>query len=116
MSDAPQNTVRCPTCRAQQVWSDTCRRCKCDLRLLYAAEQSYRNSRTRCLNALHAGRADAAAVEAQACLRIRPDEEARKLLAVSALLQGDWPTAIKLAMERPSDSVDQPDAAVRNGI
>jgi hypothetical protein len=116
MSELPENTVRCPTCRAQQVWSETCRRCKCDLRLLYEAEQSYRNSRTRCLNALHAGRADAAMVEAQVCLRIRPDEEARKLLAVSALMTGDWPTAIKLAVECPSDSVDQSDAVFRNGI
>jgi hypothetical protein len=116
MSEIPENNVRCPTCRAQQVWSDTCRRCKCDLRLLYTAELSYRNSRVRCLNALHAGRADAAAVDAQTCLRIRPDEESRKLLAVCALLDGDWPTAVKLALEHPSEAADQTDTAVRNGV
>ena len=30
--DAPSG-VCCPTCHAEQEWSDTCRRCKCDLTL-----------------------------------------------------------------------------------
>jgi hypothetical protein len=116
MPDNSESTVRCPTCRAQQAWSDTCRRCKCDLRLLYATDQSYHHSRARCLDALHAGRADAAMVDAQTCLQIRPDEESRKLLAVCALLKGDWPTAIKLALEFRFAPADPSDTTVRNGI
>ena len=31
--------MRCPTCRAEQEWSDNCRRCRCDLQLLREVEE-----------------------------------------------------------------------------
>ena len=35
---AGRMNVRCPTCGQWQEWSDSCRRCKCDLLLLPAME------------------------------------------------------------------------------
>ncbi|MBS0263335.1 MAG: hypothetical protein JSS02_15440 [Planctomycetes bacterium] len=97
MDEADPNRVRCPTCRAQQVWSDTCRRCKSDLRLLRAADQTYRRHQYQCLEALRAGQSALALVEARACQELVPDAASRKLVAVCALLAGDCATAHSLA-------------------
>jgi hypothetical protein len=90
-------TVRCPTCRAVQDWSDTCRRCKCDLRLLRQLAGSYHRHRRSCLKALFAGRIDAARVHALRCDHLVPGAASRRLLAVSALLADDWADALALA-------------------
>lgn len=42
-----QGGVRCPTCHAEQEWSDVCRRCKCDLRLLRSMAEACRRHRRR---------------------------------------------------------------------
>lgn len=97
MSDFETSTFRCPTCRAVQEWSDTCRRCKCDLRLLRAAERACRHSEARCLAELRAGRPAIALRHARECERLRPGSPARELVAVCAMLTGDWPTAVALA-------------------
>lgn len=93
----PPNTVRCPTCRAVQEWSDTCRRCKSDLRLLREFAASYERSRRACLDELRAGHPRAARRAAQHCHALRAGAESRRLLAVAALHCGDWPTAAALA-------------------
>ena len=93
----PPNTVRCPTCRAVQEWSDTCRRCKSDLRLLREFAASYERSRRACLDELRAGHPCAARRAAQHCHALRAGAESRRLLAVAALHCGDWPTAAALA-------------------
>ena len=106
-TDRPDSaTVRCPVCRAGQEWSDTCRRCKCDLRLLRAAAEDYRLSRRHCLRALRAGDPGAALDSAQHCYQLQPCPDARRLLALAALLQQDWPTAAALARDIPGRDAD----------
>jgi hypothetical protein len=95
-SDA-RPTVRCPTCRALQEWSDTCRRCKCDLRLLRAAADSRDRHRRRALRSLRDGRPAEALRHARHLRRLLPDADSACLLAACALLCGDWATAVALA-------------------
>ncbi len=103
MSLPDQDTVRCPTCSAVQEWSDTCRRCKSDLYLLREVSGAYLRSRHRCLFALRAGRPRAALRAAQYCHALRPATESRRLLAISALLGGDWDTASAMARDLSAD-------------
>jgi hypothetical protein len=93
---APQ-TVRCPTCRASQPWSDTCRRCRSDLRLLREFAEGYEHARLECLDHLRRGRLREARDAARRCLALSPDAGARRLLALVALQSGDWPAAASLA-------------------
>jgi hypothetical protein len=88
--------VRCPTCRAEQEWSDTCRRCKSDLRLLRALALAYRQNRRACLEHLRQGDGREALRAARRCYQIRADTESRRLLALAALHGGDWATAADL--------------------
>ncbi|MDR3638174.1 MAG: hypothetical protein P4L84_30500 [Isosphaeraceae bacterium] len=99
MVDDPRlsGTVRCPTCRAVQEWADTCRRCKSDLRLLYAFAAAYERNRHACLEQLRAGNACAAWEAAGRCYAVRPGMESRRLLALAALARGDWVTAAAFA-------------------
>ena len=90
----PAATCRCPTCRAEQPWSDTCRRCKCDLSLLHRAVRVYKHNYRRCLGELAAGRTAAALAAARQCYAIKPTPTAARLLTVSALLERDWSTAV----------------------
>jgi hypothetical protein len=87
--------MSCPTCGARQAWSDACRRCKCDLRLLRAASMSYAANHHLCLVSLRAGQAARASRAARACLRLRPDAESRRLLALAHLLRGRFSLALK---------------------
>jgi hypothetical protein len=89
--------VRCPTCRAVQEWSDACRRCKCDLRLLRALAGAYHRARRACLRHLSDGHPDAAWRAAGRCRALSPSEESLRLMAVSALLRGDHAAAAALA-------------------
>ncbi|HMB04478.1 MAG TPA: Uma2 family endonuclease [Isosphaeraceae bacterium] len=93
----PPNRVRCPTCRAVQEWSDTCRRCKSDLRLLREFAADYERSRRACLERLRAGHPREARYFARRCHALRAGAESRRLLALAALHCGDWPTAAALA-------------------
>lgn len=89
--------VRCPTCRALQEWSDSCRRCRSDLRLLRAAQEAYDSHRRQCVAHLEAGQPDLALDHALRCAELRPGPESRRLLALCALVREDWPTALRLA-------------------
>jgi hypothetical protein len=89
--------VRCPTCRADQDWSDTCRRCKSDLRLLRAFAATYQQSRTACLKHVRGGHGPLALRAARRCFELYPDSESRRLLAMAALACGNWETATALA-------------------
>lgn len=97
-------TVRCPTCRAAQPWSDTCRRCQSDLRLLRAVAGAYRRSRRACLRHLRDGHPRAAWRAARHAHALVPSAEARRLLAVSALRAGDWTRAAELARRPAPDA------------
>jgi hypothetical protein len=96
--DAPAlDTVRCPTCRAVQEWSDTCRRCKSDLRLLRAFASASLRCRRACLEQLRSGHPRAALQAAERYHAIRADAESRRWLALAALRAGDWATAETMA-------------------
>jgi hypothetical protein len=86
-------TVRCPTCRASQAWSDSCRRCKSDLRLLREFARAHDEARRECLERLKEGRTSEARGAARRCLELSPDAHSRRLLALAALRAGDWNTA-----------------------
>ena len=89
--------LRCPTCGARQAWTDTCRRCKSDLRLLREALAAYERHRRSSLRDLHAGRLESARGHARRCQELRPGPESQRLLAVCQLLRGDWLDAVALA-------------------
>lgn len=92
-----QGKVRCPACRAVQEWSAECRRCKCDLGLLWEAAATWQSERTACLRELQAGRPFRALAHARACRRIAPDADSARLLALASLLAGDYPSALHWA-------------------
>jgi hypothetical protein len=89
-------TVRCPTCRASQPWSDACRRCRSDLRLLREFAGAYEHARRECLDRLRLGRLREAEEAARRCCELSPDARSRRLLALVALRSGDWPSAASL--------------------
>src|SRR5689334_21327560 len=82
--------IRCPACKADNAQGPTCRRCKADLTLLFALE-------ARRAALLEVARADAsagrwaqayaAAGEADA---LRQGEDSARLVAVAALMCGDF--------------------------
>ncbi|MFV2066597.1 MAG: hypothetical protein ACC645_06415 [Pirellulales bacterium] len=84
----------CPVCRAEQTWSDTCRRCQCDLTLLRATADTWEHQRRCCLANLRRGWTPKALAAAERCWAIAPNETARRLLIVCRLLAGDWPGAL----------------------
>ena len=94
----PVEEMRCPTCGARQSgWTDTCRRCKSDLRLLARRARGLRAAPPPRLLDLDAGRRDAALQHARRCHELRPGPESHRLLAVCQLLRGDWEEALELA-------------------
>jgi len=89
--------LRCPTCGARQGWSDTCRRCKSDLRLLGDAIEAYDRHRRSTLLDIDAGRLDTALRHARRCHELWPGPESHRLLAVCQFLRGDWVDAVEIA-------------------
>ena len=91
MSEASlDNTFVCPVCRAAQAWSDSCRRCRCDLRLLRQADEACRHARQQTLFHLCAGRWADAHHAAHTYHALRPGFDSRRLLASCYLLSGDF--------------------------
>jgi molecular chaperone DnaK len=84
-------------CRAAQELSETCRRCKCDLRLVQDTVRAYRAHRAGCLAALRDGDVVEALVHAGGGVRLDANHESLKLLAVCALVAGDWRAALSAA-------------------
>lgn len=97
MSISENAPFRCPTCRAAQELTDTCRRCKCDLSLVRETLRLYQHERACSLKALRSGNAAKALRHARQCERLLSDSESWKLVAVSALLAGDWSVALAAA-------------------
>ena len=99
-SDEPRpatDTMRCPTCGARQEWSDSCRRCKCDLTLVRPLLQHRQRLRRAVLQALRDGRFADALTAAEHAYALQRDEDARRLLAVAQLLTGRYAAAVALA-------------------
>src|SRR5262249_13446317 len=98
--------LRCPTCGARQARTDTCRRCKSDLRLLREALAAYERHRMTCLRDLPPGRLESARWHARPCQELRPGPESHGRLAVCHLLRGDWPDAVDLAHAIEGDGTE----------
>ena len=93
----PIEGMRCPTCGAKQGWTDACRRCKSDLRLLRVALDAYERHRRSGLRDLDAGRLETALRHARRCHELWPGPESHRLMAVCQLLRGDWLDAMAWA-------------------
>src|SRR3954453_11811043 len=89
--------LRCPTCGAKQGWTDTCRRCKSDLRLLRVALDAYERNCRSSLQELDTGFLETALRHAARCHELWPGPESHRLMAVCQLLRGDCLQAIDLA-------------------
>lgn len=86
--------MNCPACNAHQIWSNECRRCRCDLSVLHAVWLKCQRLRSQCLRQLRAGDYDLATLTARRYASLWPGEDAGRLLAVSSLLKGDWSSAL----------------------
>lgn len=82
--------LRCPVCKAENGTPPTCRRCKADLSLSFALEQSREDLLARARLALKAERWDEALELALGVAAMRQDDESGQLVAVASLLCGDY--------------------------
>ncbi len=98
------HTMHCPTCRATQIWSDVCRRCKSDLRMLRAIAEVHAQLRERCLCEVRRDRPPRALELALQCRALRDDAATRRLVAVCELLNGNWSAARTLAVQLLAES------------
>jgi hypothetical protein len=98
LSSALDETMCCPTCNAEQIWSDVCRRCRCDTSLLHQAWQRHQFARLACLNALRTGRFTEACRCAQQQHEIAASSQSARMLAVCHLLAGNWQRAFQGAL------------------
>jgi hypothetical protein len=89
--------MSCPTCNARQKWSSQCRRCKCDLSMLFDVWKTSRLARSRCLAHLRAGRLVPALRAARRYRSLCPGSESIRLLAVTQLVSGSWAEALVTA-------------------
>lgn len=87
-------SMRCPTCRAEQPWSDTCRRCKCDLRLLRDVASEFVALRKQCLQSLQRNQLRQALEQARRCFALHADPETQRLLATCEFVNGNWAQAL----------------------
>ena len=90
-------TMRCPACRAQQIWSPECRRCSADLTMLRQIDDTCHQRRLRALVALRDGRNHEATHHAVQLYQLRRDAESTKLLAVCLLVSGNFAQACRIA-------------------
>jgi hypothetical protein len=100
----PAEGIRCPTCGARQGLSDTCRRCKSDLRLLRAAQDAYRRHRRESLGFLAAGDLERALGHARKCHELMPGAESNRLMAACHVLRGEWLDAVALARRNGNEA------------
>lgn len=90
------NSLRCPTCGAEQPPSAECRRCKCDLSLVVAVRQHAEALHRDCLMQLRAGQYRDALSAARRRFELAPDRTSRRLLAVAYLCLGKYQAALDL--------------------
>ncbi|MBW3598640.1 MAG: hypothetical protein KY475_15380 [Planctomycetes bacterium] len=121
MNSAPLELLRrgeflCPACGARQAWSDTCRRCRCNLDLFHRTAAARLETWQRCLRRLTAGDAAAALVAAEQGYALAPTHEAARLLAMCRLVNRDFSGALALhprANSSPEPEGDAPATAPR---
>jgi len=94
-----ENGLVCPVCRAGQAWADSCRRCRCDLRLFRQADEARRKARQDVLLHLRAGCWADSQCSARTYHALQPGVDSRRLLAVCCLLAGDFAEAAEWARD-----------------
>ena len=87
------STLRCPTCRATQAWSDECRRCGSNLTLLRRFSNRGTQLRGQCLRALQSNNVRDAVAHSRALFQLHPTDASRRLLAVCLLTAGEFQEA-----------------------
>jgi hypothetical protein len=87
--------MHCPVCKADNVQSPSCRRCKTDLSLLFSLEDQRRRTLAQAQDCLRRGLWPQAAYYAAEADRLRGDEESRRLKATAHLLRRDFAAAWK---------------------
>lgn len=87
----------CPTCNASQDWSATCRRCRCDLTLLWESHRACENARRQALAALKKGHFQDAVRFAAKAYAWEPSDAAARLLAACHLYSGNMQVGWELA-------------------
>jgi hypothetical protein len=87
---------RCPVCKADNSQGPACRRCKADLSLVFALEERRARALAEARACLAAGRREEARTLAVTADHLRHDEEAQRLLALTALACGDFHEALRL--------------------
>lgn len=87
---------RCPTCRTELGSSQICRRCKTDLRQIFALEQAAVGYQRRAFIALREGRWKDSVVLADRACEIHRSPESLAIRAVIALASGDFKQATDL--------------------
>lgn len=85
--------MRCPVCRADNDRGPNCRRCRADLESLFALEEQRQRALDAAYRSLAAGESRRACSLAEGARALRDDEEARRLVAISALLRRDFTAA-----------------------
>lgn len=82
--------MRCPVCKAENTQPPQCRRCKADLGLLWTLEAQRARLLADARRRLAAGSIRRAAVDAEDADWLRSDEDSRRLVAVTSLLNRDF--------------------------
>ena len=99
MTECPyEDDFTCPVCRAAQPSSDTCRRCRSDLRIVLRARRAAGAARRQALLHLAAGRWQDALRAARELHVIEPGGDSRRLMAVACLLNGEFGKAAQWAV------------------
>ncbi|MEZ6063782.1 MAG: hypothetical protein R3C19_25825 [Planctomycetaceae bacterium] len=94
---AELQSLRCPTCGAEQAASPECRRCRCDLTLVLAIRRQAQRLHEDALRNLRDGLFDAAVHCAERRQAVSPDRTSRRLLAVSYLASGNFAAAMAVS-------------------
>jgi hypothetical protein len=94
--------LRCPVCKAENTQGPVCRRCKADLSMLFALEEKRSRALTAARAALAERRWEEARTAAKMADHLRRDDETKELLAVTALVCGDFYEAWRLHRELTS--------------
>lgn len=108
--------IRCPVCRADNTSGPTCRRCKADLSFLWQLEEYRHWQLAETARALLRGEASVAVRLASEAHDLRRGVDARQLLGLACLLQGDdagaWARCRELELlTRADDALSSSDAA-----
>jgi hypothetical protein len=88
--------LRCPVCKAENNQGPACRRCKADLTLVFALEDRRAATLAEAHACLARGRWEDARSASLTADHLRHDEESKRLLALTALVCGDFHEALRL--------------------